>query len=1028
MSDPVLGTSTIFMLLLAGTNGLLYIMFTIMIRLTSSEGEVVDGGDVEMVGKDEKQAVVAAKPTVVTKKLSKPFVGTVSCFTELTSEFTRVSVIMAMTYICERHWFFEHSGKEYSREWFLFILALFFGYAIYTIKPIRDLSLLGREQTEEWKGWMQFIFLLYHYFHAEEVYNSVRVMITCYVWMTGFGNFSFFYIKRDYSWLRLVQMLWRLNFTVVLLMWTHGNTWILYYICPMHTFYFLVVFVTMYVYQNVNHSKWGIRVKILLLGLLIYLVWDINKGLFDFLFAWLGTDKVIGANSGSVWEYYFRTSLDHWSSYFGMIFACNFPLAEQFFIRGKGAPLYITAVLLGVLTIYWLVFYYSKQKFDYNQTHSYMALIPLTAYIYFRNMSPWIRGFVSMSLHDLGKTTLETYLLQHHIWLTSNAKTLLTIVPGWPKVNFFIATIIFFLSSKELYRLTMTLRGMVLPDDPKIAWNNMLGGTIFLAVYYIAATVLVVLELGDWHGILTLTLIMATLTVTIIRLLRVQATEHSAFSSVSSRIIALLSVAAIALIATRIMGASVRPSFSAGDALTTANGAVSMSQSTKLALSSIGQAGLASNVPHECIDGLNRGKWVGEGEDRVWAWGDVPAHCGLQTFDTAAAKALYTGKKVIFAGDSIVRQTYHEFIRLLEPSFSPPRAESARHTDQAHMVKSSGTHIAFIWAPYASDLQSVVKKVNKRDDVQGMWHCDTLVIGAGLWDALWHGDEARPENTEKYQEQVQSLAMLLAWSNTGLTSRDAAFANEEEGVLLTASSRDKSEMGQIAAAAAAAVKVRLAHFFGDGRNHLFSPTPEPSVPVTVWMQPTTILDDKLNTDRKKHQMTEAVVDKYRQASDELWGGGANAILYPGRAVTPGRERAAASSDGVHYGAKEYSAMAQMVVNTFALHNPQLLPRGLAGGSPDAGKAKSNAKPYAPKRTGSMSRPGYGAAVLFVSMIMLLTMDNFFGLGYLSLALFGRHYDWAAAYSSLHKSLGISMGGGAGEEQEQEQGLLQEDKA
>ena len=101
----------------------------------------------------------------------------------------------------------------------------------------------------------------------------------------------------------------------------------------------------MYIYQSVNHSKWGIRVKIFALGVIIYLIWDINRGLFDFLFAWLGTDKVIGANSGSVWEYYFRTSLDHWSSYFGMIFACNFPLAEQFFIRAKGMPLYLTAVV-----------------------------------------------------------------------------------------------------------------------------------------------------------------------------------------------------------------------------------------------------------------------------------------------------------------------------------------------------------------------------------------------------------------------------------------------------------------------------------------------------------------------------------------------------------------------------------------------------------------------------------------------------------------------------------------------------------
>ena len=45
-------------------------------------------------------------------------------------------------------------------------------------------------------------------------YNAIRVMITCYVWMTGFGNFSFFYIKRDFSAVRLLQMMWRLNFLV----------------------------------------------------------------------------------------------------------------------------------------------------------------------------------------------------------------------------------------------------------------------------------------------------------------------------------------------------------------------------------------------------------------------------------------------------------------------------------------------------------------------------------------------------------------------------------------------------------------------------------------------------------------------------------------------------------------------------------------------------------------------------------------------------------------------------------------------
>ena len=45
-----------------------------------------------------------------------------------------------------------------------------------------------RDQTEEWKGWMQVMFVWYHYFAAKEWYNWIRIYIACYVWMTGFGK------------------------------------------------------------------------------------------------------------------------------------------------------------------------------------------------------------------------------------------------------------------------------------------------------------------------------------------------------------------------------------------------------------------------------------------------------------------------------------------------------------------------------------------------------------------------------------------------------------------------------------------------------------------------------------------------------------------------------------------------------------------------------------------------------------------------------------------------------------------------
>ena len=213
-------------------------------------------------------------------------------------------MILLFAYICENYPQHSHGEKHYDRDEFFFLTALLFIASAYTVskndksksknnsssnnssiepvkttkirevasvKPANDV--LNRDQTEEWKGWMQYMFLLYHYYHAEEVYNSIRIMITCYVWMTGFGNFSFFYLKGDYSMIRVVQMLWRLNFLVVFLCLTQGTTYILYYICPLHTFFFIMVYVTMRIGKQWNYSKYGLRIKLSLVAFVIFFVW-----------------------------------------------------------------------------------------------------------------------------------------------------------------------------------------------------------------------------------------------------------------------------------------------------------------------------------------------------------------------------------------------------------------------------------------------------------------------------------------------------------------------------------------------------------------------------------------------------------------------------------------------------------------------------------------------------------------------------------------------------------------------------------
>jgi len=154
MATKEIGASTTMMIVLFGCNALLWVFFQYVGYLDKST---------KALASDD----VASKDTVAQtgppkKELSKPFTPTMDGFTFLTRDFAKLGFIMALTYVCENHWIFPHSQKEYSRDLFLVICVLFFLYGFYTIKPTKDLTLLSRDQTEEWKGWMQFIFLLYH--------------------------------------------------------------------------------------------------------------------------------------------------------------------------------------------------------------------------------------------------------------------------------------------------------------------------------------------------------------------------------------------------------------------------------------------------------------------------------------------------------------------------------------------------------------------------------------------------------------------------------------------------------------------------------------------------------------------------------------------------------------------------------------------------------------------------------------------------------------------------------------------------
>lgn len=315
---------------------------------------------------------------------------------------------------------------------------------------------LSRDQCDEWKGWMQALILIYHYNYASQtlgVYKIIRVVVSSYVYLSGYGHTLYLLETGDYSLSRLASVVFRLNLLSALLPYAMETDYKFYYFAPIITFWYLVIWLTLRIGRGCNHNPMRLLAKVLVAAVITSLIIITPHPL-------AGVSTLCRVAFRMSWdsrEARFRLGLDRYVVFFGMMtasivhrmslirdrqglsgssrprpssaqirqFSLIDPLLEAIVFPDhttRHLRLVICCWSAMITLIYGVAAHVAlPDKAQFNTAHPYMSWIPIMSFMLLRNVHWRLRESHLALPAALGKFSLETYVLQYHLWLGSDA-------------------------------------------------------------------------------------------------------------------------------------------------------------------------------------------------------------------------------------------------------------------------------------------------------------------------------------------------------------------------------------------------------------------------------------------------------------------------------------------------------------------------------------------------------------------------------------------------------------------------------